>query len=103
MKFKANEFIIASSGEYSDYTIDGTYRVLKDFDFKEVLKDFIKDNPMKPPKYCWVKLKECWDDPQILEFLVDGEYLSRIKHKELHISGYSYQVTPDKILVIEND
>lgn len=66
-----------TTGEYSDYSIRGLFRVLKDLDKQEVYTNF----PRKDDE---------WFDPEgFLHYLIEKEYLEEIDHQEWTFSTYN--------------
>jgi len=45
VKYKAGELINLTTGEYSDYCLRGTVKVLKDFDSLEAVTNFVSLYP----------------------------------------------------------
>lgn len=99
---KQNQVIVASSGFYSDYSLDGVYIVLKDFDFDIELKEFEKENPLKEHKYKWGK-GLVWDDPKHIEFFVERGLIKKVPYNEVHTNAYDYEVKPENIQNIARD
>lgn len=52
LKYKKDELILITSGEYSDYMHDGLFKVLIDFDASDLIEQWAVSN---------AKLTECYD------------------------------------------
>jgi hypothetical protein len=48
---KAGTLLALETGEYSDYGVEGFYRVLKDFDGKELMRQYLAEHPEQAEAY----------------------------------------------------
>lgn len=81
--YKAGQLLILETGEYSDYTFHGPFRVSKDFDMRELSETF-KDS-QDDPSYCLYGF---------IGFLSSAGYVEDIECDHIHIGSYgSIEIT----------
>lgn len=74
--------IIATTGEYSDYSVDGVFDIKKPFKLGEI---------QKKVEAAYVK-KHNWDTPQpkdMIDYMVREGYLEIADYEEIHFGSYS--------------
>lgn len=98
---KKDSAIIATSGIYSDQTIDGLYTALQDIDLNVELVEYEKEHPLALDYIYHQKM--VWKDNKILEFLVGKKLMKKQNYNELWIGEYSWNVTPDTVKVYEHN
>jgi hypothetical protein len=85
--FKTNEILAISTGEYSDYMVNGLFKVTADFDAKEKLKEWASETG-RPLINSVVKAD---DNNQKIEFtgwLNKNNYIQDVEYRELHTDYY---------------
>lgn len=87
--FEKDSFLILSSGEYSDYIVNGLFKVLKKFNAEDKLNEWAKETGRKYSR----------DDEGIIDDYGNNEigftgwlnangYIEDIEHRELHLGDY---------------
>lgn len=77
------EIVSLSSGEYSDYCVNGTFISQKSFNLssaKDTFKVFVNENKKD---FCYSDIQE-----QFLTWLVANEYLMPLDTREIHLGTY---------------
>jgi hypothetical protein len=72
---------IATTGEYSDYYIVGSFKALEDFDLSEINKKYLTENPDQKGRYNF-------NDDKFIAFLIKNKYIEETKMIELHLGDY---------------
>ena len=71
-----------SSGSYSDYTVDGVYRALKEIDPNLMIRGWLEAHPEQSEKYDF-------EYYHFLEWLVETGFLRPVDSIEWHLCDYS--------------
>ena len=71
MKLTKGELVAISNGEYSDYCVNGLFKVLKDFDAKQMAIEWGGANGM-----------------QFVPWLCIRGYLEDVEYREMHTGCY---------------
>ncbi len=75
MQLKKDELVILSEGEYSEYQILWTFRVVRSFNTGEVLVHYLKE-------------ASCYDSDVFVAWLKQQNYVEEIETREWHVSNY---------------
>jgi hypothetical protein len=81
MKHKAGTIVVFETGEYSDFSTDGPFKVLRDFDTREAADEGIAQH----------KHEGDWDrfgPYELVPYLVSAGYVEEIPHVNEHIGNY---------------
>lgn len=76
---KSGTLLTVSTGEYSDYSVHGVFRALKDITYED-LREARKAQPGEYDEYCDIK--------QIIAFLATQGYIEDVPSLELHLGAY---------------
>ena len=79
-EIKKGDFIILSSGEYSDYGIMAFAEAQMDFDPKDLVPKFKAE---VPPRW-----KDSWEESAFGDWLINNGYLKKLRYKELYVGDY---------------
>lgn len=79
--------VLFSSGEYSDYGLQGTFRALADFDLAAVTTEFRAMPPEPEPADFY---GSDWETTRFLAFLTGREYLEEFHCREYHLGSYDF-------------
>lgn len=79
---KAGDYLMLSTGEYSDYSFSGPYKILKDFTFGEIVEE-IKEN--FKPSYEGDEI----DNYSVAPYLIKRGYIEDVENcTEVHCGSY---------------
>ena len=73
--------MLADSGIYEDYDLDGLFMVLRDFDPAAELEGYLALRPTQRERYEF-------QNKEYLTFLQEKRLLSEFKYSRLHLSDY---------------
>jgi len=104
VKYKAGELINLTTGEYSDYCLRGTVKVLKDFDSLEAVTNFVSLYPTLKPIHRY-RSKEVVEYRDTSSYLGIGHddfiawlnregYIEDTPMQEWHVGSYSSIYVP---------
>lgn len=85
--FKVGELMTMSSGEYSDYCVQGLFKVIIDFDAQQKLAEWAEENG-KELKGGGVYSGWSSRGVDFLGWLNSNNYIAEIEYRELHLGGY---------------
>ena len=80
-RYKAGQLVLVSSEAYSDYSIHGFFRVLKDFEIREVVGLWIAETNPKIERY-GVSISD------LMAFIHAKGYLEDVDYSEIWLGGY---------------
>lgn len=85
--FKIGELMTASEGEYSDYRVNGLFKVLIEFDAQELLVKWAEETGREIND----GIVNCDDKNENIEYLGwlnKKEYIEDVEYRELHMGSY---------------
>lgn len=80
-RLNPGETLLISTGEYSDYSVAGAFKVLIPFSPSDVLASYIEQNPKEREEYGFEFTK-------FTHYMVTQSYLEEIPSVELHLGDY---------------
>lgn len=81
-KMNKGELITIATGEYSDYTVTGVFRILDDFEPQEVIDEYLREHPDQREPYSA-------DISGFLAWLGRKCLIDPVDSREWHIGSYS--------------
>lgn len=96
--FNVGELVALSTGEYSDYCVNGLFVVLKNFDAQVLLDDWAKETGRELVNGT-VRADYSNQQVDFIGWLNNGGYVKDVEYRELHTGNYgktelSEEVTP---------
>lgn len=85
--FTRGELVALSSGEYSDYRVDGLFKVLKDFDAQILLVEWAEETGRKLEKGV-VEIDYLNENIKFIGWLNKKGYIEHMDYRELHTGSY---------------
>lgn len=79
-EIKRGDFVIVSSGEYSDYGVMCFAEAKTDFVPLDLVPKFKTE--VKP------RWKDSWDEGEFGDWLINNGYLKKLRYKELYLGDY---------------
>ena len=88
--FKVGELMTTTTGEYSDYCVNGLFKVLIEFDAQDKFIEWAKETNEEIDKnFCVVRDYERGrPDVGFIEWLNKSGYISDVNYRELHTGSY---------------
>ena len=86
-KFNAGELMTTSTGEYSDYQVNGIFRALKSFDAQALLVKWAESTGREINNGI-VRSNRINKNIEFLGWLNKSGYVEDIEYRELHIGSY---------------
>lgn len=80
---RAGSLLIVSTGEYSDYSVDGVFRAKSDIDPEALRSEWLALHPEQTVRYCF-------RDEQFLAWVAGKGLLEPIDCTEWHLGDYCY-------------
>jgi hypothetical protein len=95
--FAAGELMYFSSGAYSDYSVDGVFKVQKAFELEDVISVYRDEfctkheyiNYFKQPSVDWKENYQADGYIGFIAWMTREGYVDPIAYKEVHISDYT--------------
>ena len=93
--FKVGTLMAISKGEYSDYCIEGLFKVLKDFDAKEQMIVWAKETDREILKE---EITNDYNNKNIdfMEWLNRTGFIEDVEYRELHTGNYGDTILWEK-------
>ncbi|ENQ1627738.1 hypothetical protein ACEOHO_004104 [Vibrio vulnificus] len=93
LTYTKGELIALSTGEYSDYCVNGLVRALKDFDASVLLEEWAAENAVlledtNMVRYTRKVCREKENGMSFLGWLNKNGYTEDVKYRELHTGSY---------------
>lgn len=86
MNLKEGQLITFSSGEYSDYCVDGLVEVIIEFDFNELKNTYENEHTCKDVNSDVRRIKK--GHVSFLSFLVNKGLVKKRDYLEIHVGSY---------------
>lgn len=77
----AGAIFTVTSGEYSDFGVDGVFRARKEIPAERLRDEYLEGNPERRGHHSF-------DERGFLAFLVRGGYIDQVESWELYLGGY---------------
>ena len=86
-KFQKGEFMTTSEGEYSDYCVNGLFKVLIDFDANTLLQSWANETGRKLESGV-VESDHVNENIDFLGWINKKGYVEEVNYRELHLGSY---------------
>ena len=86
--FKKGEFMTVAEGEYSDYCVNGLFKILKTFNANDCLVRWANENKRTINELGTVEDDYDFEGIEFLSWLSQNQYIEDVNYRELHVGSY---------------